>query len=193
MKNEFEVLFENINHEDFRKILLEKGASLIRERFLQKRVTLNLPDTGKHYRGHRWLRVRDDGKKITLALKSIEKNRIDGQFETEIEVSSFDDTISLLENIGCERKSFQESFREIWGYKDVEIVLDTWPLLPELVEIESHNPDSVKSVSEELGLNWEDGRFCTVSTLYSEKYGITEEYFNNEIDELRFNSINPFV
>ena len=193
MKNEFEVLFENINHEDFRKILLEKGASLIRERFLQKRVTLNLPEKAEHHHGNRWLRVRDDGEKITLALKSIEKNGIDGQFETEIEVSSFGDTISLLENIGCETKSFQESFREIWKYKDAEIALDTWPFLPELVEIESHSPDSVRLVSEELGLNWEDGRFCTVSTLYSEKYGITEEHFNNEIDELRFNSINPFI
>ncbi len=186
----FEALFENINHEEMRIRLKEAGATLVKERTLHKRVTLNFPK--EKHSSHKWLRVRTNGEKTTIALKMLSSETIEGQHEIEFEVSSFHDAVELLIEIGAVKKSFQETYRETWNLLGTEIILDSWPFLPDLIEIEGESPEAVEKVSKLLGLDWSQARFCSSSTLYAETYNVSEEYFNNEIAELRFDGQNPF-
>lgn len=134
MKTEYEATFLNIDKADFVNKLKENGAELVRPEYLQKRITLELPKEKQDK--NTWLRVRDEGGKITMTLKSVDGKTITGQKEILVKVGSFEDSVALLEVIGCERKSYQESRRELWKFNEVEIAIDTWPFLDTYVEIE---------------------------------------------------------
>ena len=77
-----------------------------------------------------WIRLRDTGEEITLTYKNVEKNTVDGTKELEIKVDNFEDTNSMLEILGYRRKAYQENKRLRYMLDDIEIDLDSWPLIP---------------------------------------------------------------
>ena len=95
---------------------------MIKSEFLMKRIVFELP-TGHDIPGG-WLRVRDEGDKITMSLKVVDGNKIENQKEIQIVIDNFSEDVSLLENLGAKRKAFQESRRELWLLYDVEITID---------------------------------------------------------------------
>jgi len=192
MKIEYEATFLDIHVSDFKNKLLEAGAFLVSPEFLQRRVTLELPSEKRD--ANTWLRVRDEGGKITLTLKSVDGKTITGQKEILVTVSDFNETVSLLQSIGCEKKSYQESKREMWKLDDVEITLDTWPFLDTYVEIEGPNESAVQQVSGKLGLNYSEAVFDTVNAIYKSKYGKTLDELDSEIlKHFTFDIKNPFI
>ena len=191
MYTEFEATFTNINKEDVRSRLNESGAKLVRKEFLQKRVVFNLPK-GHEIEGG-WLRVRDEGDKITMSLKVIDGTSIEDQKEAQLIVDNFENAVNLLENIGCEKKAFQESKRELWELGDVEITIDEWPFLEPFVEIEGKSEDEVKNAANKLGFDYKNAKFCAVDVLYSEKYGISEDRIDNHTPKILFGDKNPFI
>lgn len=133
-------------------------------------------------------------KKTTLTLKSVDGKTITGQKEILVDVSDLDDTVALLESIGCERKSYQESKRELWRLSDVEIAIDTWPFLDTYVEIEGLSEDALKIVAGQLELNYEEAIFDTVNGIYKKKYGKTLDELDREIlKSFTFSIKNPFT
>src|SRR3989344_1894216 len=70
MKIEYEATFVKVDKDEIRERLTSVGAKLIKLEFLQKRITLNLPSGHELKDG--WLRVRDEGDKITLSLKVVD-------------------------------------------------------------------------------------------------------------------------
>ena len=74
MEIEYEATFTNINKEHIRQKLSSIGATLEREEYLQRRTVFNLPKNNEIAGG--WLRVRDEGDKITLSLKIVDGDRI---------------------------------------------------------------------------------------------------------------------
>ncbi|WP_206685992.1 hypothetical protein [Kribbella qitaiheensis] len=62
--------------------------------------------------GSKWIRLRDDGTAVTLAVKEIEHDGIDGTTETEVVVGDFETANELLRRMGFEAKSYQENRRE---------------------------------------------------------------------------------
>lgn len=190
MDIEYEATFPNVDKNEIREKLKQVGATLVRAEFLQKRVVFNLPK-GHEINGG-WLRVRDEGDKITMSLKVIDGDKIEDQKETYLEVSNFDQGVSLLEMIGCERKSFQESKREVWELDGVEVVIDEWPYLEPYVEVEGSSEEYVKKVSERLGFDYSTALFCSVDTLYAKQYGIPEDLVNNKTPRITFGEPNPF-
>lgn len=50
--------------------------------------------------------------------------------------------------------------------------------LEPFVEIEGKSEKAVKDVSEKLGFNWHDARFCAIDALYADKYGVSENVIN---------------
>ncbi|MFA6184433.1 MAG: CYTH domain-containing protein [Parcubacteria group bacterium] len=190
MKIEFEATFANINKNDIRNRLKKAGAVLARGEFMQKRVTFNFP-TG-HENENGWLRVRDEGDKITMIIKIIDGEKIENQKEIGLTVNDFSEAVELLETIGCRKKSYQETKRELWMLDEVEIMLDEWPFLEPLVEIEGKSEEAVKNVSEKLGFDYAQAFFGCVSPLYAKKYGVTEEFVNNHVAEIIFEGKNPF-
>ena len=136
LPTEFEAKYLNIDKEAMRVKLKNIDATLVRPTFLQKRVVLGLP-SGHEIKGGRF-RVRDEGDKITLSLKVVDKAgiNIDSQKEISFAVSDFDKTVLLLTSIGCQKKAYQENKRELWKLGQVEVTIDEWPFLDPYVEIE---------------------------------------------------------
>lgn len=169
--------------------LKKAGAILVRPEYLQKRSVFNLPKGHEFVGG--WLRVRDEGDKVTMSLKIVDGDKIEDQKETCIAVSSFDDAVSLLKTIGCGWKAFQESKRELWKLEGVEITIDEWPFLEPFVEVEGKSEDEVRRVSELIGFDYAKAIFGTVDVLYKNKYNISKE-FVNQTSRIVFDGENPF-
>jgi adenylate cyclase class 2 len=190
MTIEYEATFANINKDEMRERLRSAGAKLVKPEFLQKRVVFNLP-AGHEIDGG-WLRVRDEGDKITMSLKVVDGEKIENQKEICLKVNDFAVAVNFLSALGCNRKSYQETKRELWILDGAEITIDEWPFLEPLVEVEASTEEAVKAASLTLGFDYDQALFCSVDTLYSAKYGVPKEVINNEIKEVSFNIENPF-
>ena len=191
MNIEYEATFTNIDKEKIRYKLRQLKAKLIKPEFLQKRVVFNLP---KHQKIEgSWLRVRDEGDKITLSLKIVDGHKIEDQKEICIEVDDFSQAVGLLSAIGCQEKAFQESKRELWTLDNVEITIDEWPFLEPFMEIEGKSEQLVRNVSKKLGLDYKNALFCAIDMLYHKKYRVSQDIINNHTPRIVFNSQNPFL
>jgi len=191
MNIEYEATFVNIDKKEVRNRLRESGAELIRPEFLQKRIVFHLPK-GHEIKGG-WLRIRDEGKRITMSLKVVDGNKIENQKEMLLEVNDFMKAQQFLTAIGCRKKAFQENKREIWQLDDVEITIDEWPFLEPFVEIEGKAEKLVKSACRKLGFDYSKALFCSIDTLYANKYGFSTEVINNQTPRICFNMKNPFL
>jgi len=187
---EYEATFLDIDKDRIRKKLRKAGAKLVKPEFLQKRNVFNLP--GKS-RTDKWLRVRDEGNKITMSFKMVDGNNIENQKEISLVIDDFKKGTEFLEAIGCRKKAYQETKREIWKLDNVEICIDEWPFLEPFVEIEGGSEEEVMAVSEKLGFNYSEALFCAVGLIYSKKYNIPVEVIDNKISEIIFNTDNPFL
>ncbi|MDP2930557.1 MAG: CYTH domain-containing protein [bacterium] len=191
MEIEYEATFENIDKEEMRKKLREAGAALVRPEFIQKRKVFKLPKGNEIPGG--WLRVRDEGDRITMTLKVVDGEKIENQKETTIEVSSFVKAQELLTSIGCFEKGYQESKRELWKIGETEVTIDEWPFLEPFAEVEARSEKEVIQVSEKLGFDYTEALFCAVDTLYARKYGVSKDIIDNKIPKLVFEMENPFI
>ena len=190
MKIEYEATFTKVDKNEIREKLKLVGAQLIKSEFLMKRTVFNLP-AGHEINGG-WLRVRDEGDKITMSLKIVNAGKVEDQKETCLVVNDYNESILFLKEIGCREKSYQETKRELWFLDDVEITIDEWPFLEPFVEIEGNSEEAIKMVSKKLSFNYSQALFCAVDTLYSMKYGIPEE-FVDKVPLIIFNNNNPFI
>lgn len=191
MNIEYEAKFTGINKDEMRKKLKAVGAVLVRPEFLQKRTVFNIP-TGHKIKGG-WLRVRDEGDKITMSLKIVDGDKIENQKEIQLKIDSFDNACNILRTIGCEEKSYQETKRELWNLDDAEIMIDEWPFIEPFVEVEGVSEEVVKKVSAKLGFDWSKARFGAVDILCSEKYNISVDRINNHTPKIVFEMENPFL
>ncbi len=189
---EYEATFYDIDISEMRTKLKSFGGELIKSEFNQKRTVFNFPK-GHEIKGG-YIRVRDEADKITMTLKIMSSNNsIEGQKEVELVVDDYNAAINMLSLLGANKKSFQESKRELWEIDGVEIMLDSWPFLETLIEIEGKSELEVRKVSEKLGFNWNDAVFDSIDYFYCKKYNITSERINNNTPELRFDMDNPFL
>ncbi len=191
MNIEFEATFLDINKDKVREKLREEKAELIKPEFLQKRVVFNLPSGNAKAGG--WLRVRDEKDKITMSFKQINGDKIEDQKEIDLEINDFEKGVKILEEIGCQKKAYQETKRELWKLNDVEICIDEWPFLEPFVEVEGKSKEEVEKVSEKIGFDYEKALFCSVDLIYSKKYNVPVDLINNGIPKIVFNMENPFI
>lgn len=182
MNIEYEATFTQINKDEVRERLKKAGAKLIRPEFLMKRMPFRPPKDI----GNAWLRVRDEGDKITMSLKMITGDKITDQKENQIIINNFEEGVKFLEAIGAVKKSYQENLREIWHLDNVEICLDTWPGLKPLIEIEGKNERDVESIAKKLGFNWQDALFCAADKVYEQELGIPKDVIDNQTSEITF-------
>lgn len=182
MQIEFEATFFPIDKEEMRERLKNAGAVLVYPEFLMKRVVFSPP---KPVEGG-WLRVRDEADKITMSFKVVDGHKIENQKEIQLEINDFDEGVNFLTEIGAERKSYQETKRELWQLDGVEITIDTWPGLKPLVEIEGDNESVVKAVSKKLGFDYSQAYFGSVDMIYKKEIGIRVDVLNNHVPEITF-------
>ncbi|MBA4319540.1 MAG: class IV adenylate cyclase [Flavobacterium sp.] len=191
MEIEYEATFLDINKEKIREKLKEAGAKLVKPEFTQKRIVFNLPKG--HENRDAWLRVRDEQDKITMSYKEINGKNIEEQKEINLVINNFKAGEEILKSIGCQRKSYQETKREIYELDGVEICIDEWPFLEPFVEVEGKSEKEVKAVSEKIGFDYSKALFCGTTLIYSMKYNLPCEIIDNNIPRITFDMKNPFL
>ena len=95
MKPEFEVRLLDINQDEFIKKLEDLGATYV-DKYDQVRYIYDF----NPFIENKWIRLRTDGKKTTLAIKDYQSTEIGGTKEVEIEVSDLEKTNEILNQIG---------------------------------------------------------------------------------------------
>jgi adenylate cyclase class 2 len=119
----------------------------------------------------RWIRLRDSGTAVTLTVKEIAHDGIDGTTETEVMVGDFETTNELLRRIGFEAKSYQENRRSSYELQGAELEIDWWPLIPPYLEIEGRSREHVIDVAGLLGIPESELTGENTTKVYA-RYGI---------------------
>ena len=167
MQTEIEVKFLDVDFDALRSKLIALGAVCEQPMRHMRRAIIEPPELEAK---NAFVRVRDEGDKVTLTYKQFQEVSLTGAKEIEVVVSSFEDTIALLDKAGLASKSFQESRRETWRLDEVEVVLDEWPWLKPYIEIEGHDEQQVKDAASRLGFDWNMAVFGKVTEAYQRQY-----------------------
>jgi adenylate cyclase class 2 len=193
MKTEIEVKFLNQSHDEIRGRLHKLGATCKMPMRLMKRAIIDYPDRRlQNGKSNAYVRVRDEGDKVTLTFKKFESLSINGAKEIETNVESFDDTIAIFTAIGLEIGSFQESKRESWLFQSCSIELDEWPWLKPFIEIEGPSEHAIKSVAKALDLDWTEAEYGDVMVAYRAEYpGLSQSETVGNVREVRFGTPPP--
>lgn len=165
---EYECTVLDIDSQDFISKLISLGAKNKGE-FFQRRYVYDFNPVNKN----KWIRLRTNGTKTTICIKEI-KNRelIGGTSEIEVEVGDFDKANEVLEALGYHHRNYQENVRRSFELNGVCIDIDSWPLIPDYVEIEGSSESEVLDTLKLLGI--EEDRITTldVESIYNDIYGI---------------------
>ncbi len=178
METEIEAKFPDIDVDALRLKLKERDAILEHPEVSMRRKNYDYSDRRLKKIGG-WIRVRDEGNKVTLSYKQLNDRTLHGTKEVSVVVDDFGKTCQFLEAIGMMAKAYQETKREKWSHKSVEVTIDTWPWVPTFVELEGQTEELVREVANDLGFDWIKVMYGSVETIYQMHYDFTEE----EIDD----------
>lgn len=168
---EIEIRILEINVEEWVNFLESHGATFVGE-WTQKRKVYDF----KPREENRWIRLRTNGNNTTLTIKEVvDSTKIDGTQELEIEVSNFEKTAEILEELGYYPRSFQENKRIRYLYQGVEFDIDSWPLIPTYVELESDDANCIEEVISSIPMDTQKKTTKGVREIYHDFYGICEE------------------
>lgn len=143
--------------------------------------------------GKNWLRVRNEGDKVTMSLKRQTGAGVEDAFEIEVTVSDYETATELMGYLGCGFKSYQETKREIWMLDHTTICIDEWPHLKPFLEIEAGSIPEIEAAVSQIGLETNERFVGTAGDLYAYKLGISAELVNDRTPELRFGQPYPFI
>ena len=177
MKTEYEIRILDVNKEEMIKKLEKLGATLKGE-FEQKRYVYDLKPVEKD----KWIRLRTNGNVTTLTYKNIVSNTIDGTKEVEFEVEDFNKANEFLERIGFKNRSYQENERIQYILSNVEIDIDSWPMIPTYMEIEGKSEEEIINRKKVLDIDEIKVTTLNCDDIYKQIYKIDI----SKIKELKF-------
>lgn len=167
MKTEYEIRILEIDKKMIIKLLEGLGA-IKKGEYNQKRYVYDLKPT----QSGKWIRLRTNGNETTLTYKNVVDNTVDGTKELEFKVESFDIANEFLNKIGFKARSYQENKRIQYILDNVEIDIDTWPMIPTYLEIEANNEKEVYNMIKKLGLNNLKITLLNCDDIYKQIYNI---------------------
>lgn len=183
---EYEVKFFPINLEEMRQKLQDVGASLKTSERLMRRCAFAAdanPGMTCTY-----VRIRDEGDKVTMSAKQhATDGKMDSQKEYETTVKDFGTTHQILLSAGLTQTGYQENKRETWQMSDGTLIeLETWPQLPNYMEIEGKSSEAVQKTAELLGLDWNEHIVQSNDHLYVRHLGIDRKAVFERLANLTF-------
>lgn len=166
---EIEVKFLDIDPEKIEKKLKDIGAQKEFDRIFKSKV-FDYPDFRLNQNSS-WVRLRDEGNKITLAFKKRlgAKDGIqndDGMLEHEVVVSDFKKTAQIFLSVGFIQKYYEEKRRIRYRLEDFEFDIDFCPALNPYLEIETDSWEKIDEAIKLLGLNPKDKKIFSASQIY---------------------------
>lgn len=126
LKPEIEATFINIDKDQLRAQLKGLCAKLLQPELLMRRTIFDIDD-------YSFVRVRDEGNRITMSYKHLDAVSLSGMKEICLNVNNYDEAIAFVKACGLKIKAVQETLREEWELDGVELDIDTWPWLPPLM------------------------------------------------------------
>jgi adenylate cyclase class 2 len=168
MNTEFELRVLEVNPADITAKMEQLGCSASRPRTLMRRYTF---DTIPKLRD-KWMRLRDDGQNVKLAIKHVRSHEVHGTKEIEVTVDDFDKTLQLIRELGINEKSYQENYRTVYELNHCEVSIDEWPLIPPFLEVEGPDAETVSETLQQLGFDLSDATGEDISTIFEKHYGI---------------------
>lgn len=190
MRPEIEAKFLRVNFGDIRQKLKAVGAVCEQPMRLMRRALIEPPALLKKGRDA-FLRIRDEGDKVTLTFKEYKDKTITGTHELEIIVDDFERTVELFKQLGYPIQTYQESKRETWRLGSSEVVLDEWPWLAPYIEIEDETIKAVRQTAELLGFEWKNHVVGNVDAALEDQYpNLTTRGFI-DVPEARFGDKIP--
>lgn len=188
MKIEYEAKFFVVDKDAYIQKLYSLGAVLMHERSLLKRALFVGPKSNPS----NWLRIRAEFGKTFVTYKELvqgDVRLVDNVRELQIEVSSYQDTITLFSLMGYEVFRRIENYRQTFIYKNCEVTLDEWPGLPLISEIEGPNAAAVFQVAQDLGFTQSDAKYISFFKVYELVYGLSFEQIN-QLEVIDFATIH---
>ena len=168
---EIEIKFLGVDTAELEGKLVALGAKKSGD-YRYRRAVFDYPDFRLDAQAA-WLRLRDEGEKITLTFKQrlgVKNGSLDGDddgmYEKEIVVNDFEGTREILLKTGLTEKMYQENKRTRYLLDGVECDIDTWPLLPPYLEIEGNSWEKVYATAEKLGFKKEDSKKFSTNQIY---------------------------
>lgn len=143
------------------KIVAAGGVCTVERRLMRRRV-YNLAAA----QGQKWVRLRDDGGHVTLAVKHIKHPGIDGTHETEVPVGSFEAAHHVMTALGHSSHAHQENYRTSFTLNGAHLEVDAWPLIPPYLEIEGDSTQHVLDTAATLGFTADDLTADNTQTIY---------------------------
>jgi adenylate cyclase, class 2 len=183
---EYEVKFFPINLEEMRQKLKDAEASLkTPERLMRRCVFAADANPGMDCT---YIRIRDEGNKVTMSAKQhAADGKMDSQKEYETTVKDFETTHQILLSAGLTQTGYQENKRETWEMPSGTLVeLETWPELPNYLEIEGKSEEAVKKAAALLGLDWSEHIVQSNDYLYAQHWNIDREAVFERLAQLTF-------
>ena len=166
MQTEFEIRILNIDVDKVIHTLEDMGATIIGDYFQKRYVYDIIPGEND-----RFVRVRDNGEKVTITYKDKRVRTISGTKELEIEVSDFMKAKELLNNLGFTDGPYQENKRITYKLEDAEFDFDTYPGIPTFLEIEGKSEEIVKKYIKILELEKYEQTCDSIMKIY-DRYNI---------------------
>lgn len=189
MDSEIEVKFLNVDVADVRNRLEHAGAHLEQPMRMMRRVIIEPESLGGR---DAFLRLRDEGDKVTMTFKEFAENDKSDVKEMEVVVSNFESMLEIFNQLSMHYRSYQESKRETWKFNDdVEVVIDEWPWLNPYIEIEGTSEAAIKKVAATLGFSWDEGVFGHVDAAYKLQYPNMTNRGVIDLKEVRFDMQSP--
>jgi len=171
MESEIEVKFLDVDIDDVRNRLTRAGAVLEQPMRFMRRALI---EEAHHIKENSFIRIRDEGDKVTLTFKRRllpdGVTTIDSTKEIETTVGDFDKTVTIFAEAGWHYITMQESKRETWHLDDAEVVIDEWPWIKPYIEIEASSEEIVRRVADVLGFDWKDAAFGSVDIIYQRDF-----------------------
>lgn len=171
INNEDKKVIYKITGSDYLDDYIHKNIKNIDINILNNKDLKNIIKDTKN-RFFKWIRLRQNGEECELTIKYIYSTLKDYDIkdvkEIEIKVDSFQVANSLLEELGYFRKKKVEKKRISYTYKDMQIEIDSWPLIKPYVEIEGKKVDDIYDLAKKLGYNKKDIRVMNTDNVYEE-------------------------
>lgn len=175
---EIEVKFYLRYLEDIRERLTTHGARLISDRLLERNLRFDTP--GRDLAGKKQvLRLRQDSR-ATLTFKR-HLGQVETREEFEIEIDDFETGGKILNALGYTITTVYEKYRETYQIDLAQVMLDELPFGC-FVEIEGPSIESIRQMSDRLGLSWER----RVQASYFELFDRIRRPLNLEFEEVTF-------
>lgn len=175
MQSEIEAKYLGVDHDIIRAELKKQGAVCVQQLRITKRINFDYPDRRLHKNRHAWLRLRDEGDKVTLAYKQLNDRSLQGMKEVQIVVDDYNSASELIRATGLVQVAYQEVKRESWELDGVQIELDEWPWVRPFAEVEARTEEEVWRISKLLGLDVESALYGSVEIVYQKEYDVTED------------------